>query len=388
MKLKSLCVLLVPVAALGTLCLWARFGDPAAGQGSASVQEAGTRSSIGTPPLSSDAPASSAEQVELHAAVEQGILSGGFRGNGRDQLVAQVTNRGAGILRVKVEAGQMFEAGRNAMVVVRLTSTDVGPGRTVELPLQTVALRTSNRLAEMPYRISYKRAARLEPLLEYAQSRLDLSIGAIQTATLALMENLPVSALAKFQPASGRLKSRFNTDAYRVDIFDLITALSALRDMGVPDSAIALTIDPQVRIEAMIEPLCRPVAIRYYGLTVDTEWAFWKRELLHGEPATRHYALYGIARFYPDVALEMLPRWAREAKTIGAYRLSAIQALADTQRPEAVPILNQLAEELGPDTELARAALGAALYLEQRLDQRAASRNSVAFRAAPSLSGF
>ena len=54
----------------------------------------------------------------------------------------------------------------------------------------------------------------------------------------------------------------------------------------------------------------------------------WKNELLNGDQGTRHYALYGIARFYPEIALQMLPNWAREKRTARVFRLAAVQALA------------------------------------------------------------
>ena len=227
-----------------------------------------------------------------------------------------------------------------------------------------------------------------DALIAFAQEHAEFSAGALQTAVLALQENLPLSAVSKFTPRAGELKSRFNTDAFRVEVADLIGALAALRELGVPDSAVAMTVDQQLKLEAMIEPLCRAAAMRYYELTPETEWAFWKSELLEGEPTTRHYALHGIARFYPEVAIEMLPKWARETKTSPVFRLSALQALADTQRPEALPILRQLADELGVETELGRTAATAAESLDQQLASLATKQASVGFRVPAKNAGF
>jgi len=138
----------------------------------------------------------------------------------------------------------------------------------------------------------------------------------------------------------------------------------------------------------MIEPLCRAAAMRYYRITAETEWDFWRRELLQGEPSTRHYALYGIARFYPEIAIDMLPKWAREAKTNAVFRLTALQALADTQRPEALPVLRQLADELGPHTQLGRAALGAAQFLDQHLATNSSKQVSLTFRTGGNIGRF
>ena len=246
----------------------------------------------------------------------------------------------------------------------------------------------SNKVGSAQYVITYNHVPRIELFLTYVQDHLELSPSAIQTAIFALNENLPLSSVAKFASGASELESRFNTDAFRVQTYDIITALGALREIGITESDVVMTLDPQLRIEAMIEPLCRPAAMRYYGIASEHEWAYWKKELLSGEPATRHYALYGIARFYPDTAIEMLPKWAMEKKTTPIFRLAALQALADTQRPEAVSILKRLSEDLGRETELGRAALGAAMALDQRLTQVANMKNAVAFRATPVLTQF
>jgi hypothetical protein len=123
----------------------------------------------------------------------------------------------------------------------------------------------------------------------------------------------------------------------------------------------------------MIDPAAHAMAISYYKITPETEWDYWKTELSVGNTSTRHYALYGIARFYPDVALDMLPKWARETRTSTIFRLSAIQALAETDRTEALPILRQLSDELGRYSELGRAANNAAQYLDRHLNKVASN---------------
>ena len=394
MNAKALAVVLAPVIAAGGYLVWPQSGQPAMQSPSmaqaaivalAAVSALSSHESAAPAPLA-DAPA---EPVDLQAAIEQGRIKAEFSGNGREAMRATPSNTGATTLQARVEVGLVFESGRNAVVVARPTEVEIEPGKTVQATFQTAATRSGNSLGNAPYVITYNHVPRVELLLTYAQDHLELSAGAIQTAILALNENLPLSSVAKFTPGASELESRFNTDAFRVETYDIITALGALREMGVADSTIAMTLDPQLRIEAMIEPLSRPVAMRYYGISGADEWSYWKTELLSGAPATRHYALYGIARFYPDVAIDMLPKWALETKTNSVFRLSALQALAETQRPEAVSILNRLAENLGRETELGRAARGAALALDQRLSQLATVKNAaIAFRASPVLTQF
>ena len=330
-----------------------------------------------------------AEIVDIQTAIQQNRIRAEFRGNGRESLSGTLSNTDAKPLKVRSEVGLVLESGKNAVVLVRPLEVEVEAGKSTEATFLTAAIRSSNRVEELSYQVTANHVPRIELFLTYVQDHLELSPAAIQTAILALNENLPLRSVAKFTAAGSELKSRFNTDAFRVETHDIVTALTALRDMGVSDAAIAMTVDPQLRIEAMIEPLCRPVAMNYYGITPENEWNFWRDELLSGEPSTRHYALYGIARFYPEIAVEMLPKWACEAKTSPVLRLAALQALAETQKPEAVAILNVLVEVLGRETELGRAAAGAALALDQRLAQIASVRSStVAFRASSAVTRF
>jgi hypothetical protein len=379
MNVKALSAVIIPMVAVGAYCLW-----PAnSGIGPGSI--AGAEAPVAQGDAGSALPA---EIVDLDVAIEQGVVSAELTGNGRDRLAAVVKNHGKVPLKLTVPVAQTFESGKNLLIAVRPAEVEVRPGRTAEMPIQTSAVRSSNKVLRGIYEVSRQTVPRIELFLTYVQQHPELSAGSIQTAILALTDNLPLSAVAKFQMAGGGLPSRFNTDAFRVETNDIIAALGALKEMGMPDFQIAMTIDPQLRIEAMIDPLSRPIAMRYYGIAPEAEWDFWKRELLQGEPTTRHYALYGIARFYPEVALEMLPRWVRETRTNPVYRLSAAQALADTQKPEALTILRKLAEELGTHTSLGIAANSAAEHLDYRLAQLAESRTTVAFRSSAERARF
>jgi len=326
------------------------------------------------------------ELAELQTAVDQGLLKASFVGNGRDTVRATMLNRSKNKLTVQVEAGQVFEAGLNSMVLIRPDTIELEGGATAEATFHAASTRCANKVSEQTYKLSYARVPKLDMLIVYAQAHPEVSAAAIQTAILAVTENLPLSAVAKFPTLGAELKSRFNTDAFRVETFDILSALTALRESGLPDQSIALAIDPQLRIEAMIDPLCRSTAMRYYGISGSTEWEYWRRELLEGDMSTRHYALYGIARFYPETALEMLPKWAREERTTPIFRLAAVQALSETRRAEALTLLRQLADELGARTELGRAALGAAEALEVRLAEQAAKQPALTFRNGNTLS--
>ena len=140
--------------------------------------------------------------------------------------------------------------------------------------------------------------------------------------------------------------------------------------------------DPQLKIEAMIDPLSHAAALHYYNIPTDKEWAYWRDELQSGDASTRHYALYGIGRYFPDVAMEMLPTWARTRHLSTLYRTSAIQAMAETHRPEAISVLQGLVSEFGAATELGESARKSIAYLENQRATLPAASNLVEFRVS------
>lgn len=327
------------------------------------------------------------EAADFMSAVEQGTLVASLRGNGRDTVAANLRNNSPTPLRIHIAAGQVLESGRNSVLVLRAVDADLLPAESRDIGIATVAIRSTNKLGTSTYKPTYQNAPRIETFLTWVAEHPELATPAAQTAVLALSENLPLSAFAKFAPTNGTAH-KAETDAFRVETADILGALTALRESGIKIAGLVLGADPQLRIESMIEPLSRESAKRYYGISEEREWDFWKTELLTGDQGTRHYALFGIARFYPEVALDMLPKWAREAKTHPVYRMAAVQALADTQRADALPLLRQLSTELGPDTDLGKAATQAANYLDQRLNQLAMQTPVLAFRGKNSVSGF
>jgi hypothetical protein len=316
-----------------------------------------------------DVAALKAEEIEFSPAILQGKIQVNFVGNGRERMRMTASNQGERTMILKVNEGQILANSNSRVVVVRPGSVLINPGETVMLDLRTAALSSGNKVMPAVYTPSPATEPKLAALLAHVKSHPEMSAGTIQTAVLALTENLPVSAFAKFARPDGDMPSRFDTTPFKVEVSDLICALTALRNIGVPDSQLALTIDPQLKSEAMIDPLAHAYAMQYYHIPFQNEWSYWKQELLQGDPALRHYALYGIARFYPDVALQMLPNWARARSLSPVFRLSAVRAIVETQRTEALSVLHQFEHEFGSKTELGKSAREAAGYLDARLNQ-------------------
>ena len=325
---------------------------------------------------------------DLATALQDGVLTAEFRGNGRERLRMMGTNRSKQVVRLSVPAGQTFQSANGSVVVLRARTLDFQPGESRLEDFATLATASTNRVTDGTYVSSSTPQPKLQALLEFLSDHPEVSTAAAQTAALALLENLPAPAFAKFTETGNDLPNQWDTTAFKVETADIIQALSILRQMGIPDEQLAITVDPQTKIEAMIDPLAHAIAMRHYGIKPEGEWAYWKHELLEGDESTRHYALHGIARYFPDVALPMLPRWAREPRTSQVFRVVAIQALAETQRMEALPVLKALELELGPETDLGRTAREAAGYLSASLNKASKQppgKTAVAFRttAAP-----
>ena len=329
--------------------------------------------------------------LDFATALRDGRIRAEFKSNGKDKLALTAHNIGVQPLRLRLAAGQLFVSTNDKSTITLLRSREINlaaNGHTIE-ELQTAATASSNSLAACEYSISIATLPMLAPLFSHLEKHPEISAAVAQTCVLALTENLPLSAFAKFPQPTGGIAIG-EAKAFKTDTVDIIGALSVLRDLGL-DQQLALTIDPQLKIEAMIDPASHADALRYYR--IGDEWAYWKHELLEGDGSTRHYALYGIARFFPDVALQMLPKWAREPRTNQVYRVSAVQALAETRRQEALPILRALEQEFGAETELGKTARTAADYLDAQFSKsakiavafRTSSKNTVAQQQPPQM---
>lgn len=307
--------------------------------------------------------------VEIADAANTG-LECAFFGNGREKLLVRLRNPTFKAWRVGVGRGTLLENATASVIVLFNAQSDVAPGEEKTLALQSAALSAANPLLEGDFSLADRRLPKIAPLLDYLASHREISRQAIQTAILVLTENLPLGAFAKFTQKGGQVAEALGTEAFKADVGDILQALSLLRAVGCRTEELAISIDPQLKIEAMIEPKTKPIAMAHYQIDPKEEWTYWKNELLQGEASTRHYAFYGIARFYPQTALKMLPQWASDPKVDSVYRLSAIRALGEISMPETVVLLEKLVSECGSQTELGKAAQQALESARKRLADR------------------
>jgi hypothetical protein len=285
-----------------------------------------------------------------------------FERTGAHTLQVRVTNKGKEPFAIRCKAGDVLDGERSqSVVLLKSFEADVQPGETKVQDLPVVATKSANPGDHGRFTSSSKQQANLAPLIHYFESNPTTPIGAVQAAALAITEDAPVDLFARF-PRSGDPVAT-PVENFKVDTVELVAAIQLLRDIGIESSKLAS--DPQLKIEAMIDPQAHAGAMKYYGIEAEAEWAYWRHQLLEGDPGTRHYALYGIARFYPDVALQMMPKWALEQRTAPHYRRAAIGALALTRRTEAGDILRTLERDLAQESELVQKVNPALRYLEQ-----------------------
>lgn len=284
-----------------------------------------------------------------------------FERIGFNTLHVSATNKTAKPVQVSYKAGDVFDGAKTQLVLLKSFAIEVPPGRTEAQDLPVAAIRSVNPGDKGRFSSSSKTQGNLAPLLRHLEANPAVSTGAVQAAVLAITEDAPVDLFARFpRPADPSGKT---VEDFKIDTVEMIAAAQLLRDIGVSSST--LSSDPQLKIEAMIDPKAHASAMKYYGIDAESEWQYWRNELLEGDPRTRHYALYGIARFYPDVALQMMPKWALEQRTAPHYRRAAIGALALTHRSEAGSILRALERDLSQTDELAQNVGPALRYLEQ-----------------------
>lgn len=325
--------------------------------------------------------------ISLNDALGREWITVSYRGNGRDKLVATVQSRTDRPLQLSVPAGTLFESRDHLqqVVLVRTDTSAIGPRETRSVNWITAATRASNQVGNHDFIVRPGRLTQLDALLGHLERTPEVSVEAIQTAVLVILENPPLASFAKFTLVSGVQPGAAPStvpDTFKVSTLDIIFALTLLKEISHPQRDLLLAHEPQLKIEAMIDPLAHAAAMRYYGLTGDNEWGFWRDELLNGDVSTRHYSLYGIARYFPDVALQMLPQWAREKSQPHIMRLAAISSLAETGRVEAISVLQQLAYEFEASSDLSQTAKAAIGFLENRRDQQQSAKPRVEFKDA------
>ncbi len=380
-KVPFACAFAVTSLPLALVVMARSAASPAAGGKSPAPSVAAPAALVANVTANPVAPAADAVEISLSDALGRHWIKAQYQGNGHSEIKATFSSQRTTPLRVTVSSGTIFETAdlRGQMVVARGQGIDLPAGSTRAAWLEAAATRSANGLKPTAYRLCPDTLPILTNLFTQVDQSPELSRETVQTAVLLLTENAPLGLFAKFALLSGDAPAAHAPTAYQVNTGEILAAFGLLKDAGYPRADLVAAQEPQLKIEAMIDPLAHAAALHYYNFSTDAEWAYWRNELQSGDLSTRHYALYGIGRYYPEVALQMLPDWARAGQLSKLMRNSAIQAMAETHRPEAISVLQELVSEFGAATEMGQSARKAIAYLEV---QRAApaSNSPVEFK--------
>ncbi len=287
-----------------------------------------------------------------------------FMANGQDQLMVKVTNSNSEDTVYQIRAGQVFEGGPNTIVTLEPVQLDVKANGQNETMVRTAALRLDNEMLDQVYRISPQEVNDVEKLI--AASTPETEPEVLQTAILLVAENPELESIASFKLSDMPAED----GAFKVGLAEILRALKLIQSAQIDTTPLLVANDERLKTEALVNRTVKEEADEYFGITQAERWAYWQSMLTEGDPRYRHYALFGIGRQFPDIALEMMPKWIQQSKLPMHYRTSAIHALAQTHRQEAAELLNNLNRQMPEaDAELKEAFRRARVYLRAQLEK-------------------
>lgn len=296
-------------------------------------------------------------------------LTAAFESNGMDRLDIRVVNSGATAASYKLKAGTQFQSGATLVMTIEGFESEVGAGETVKASVRTVPLRTTNDQQLAACRQVVSPDSRLDPLVDAVNGGLEVvEPKVLATAALLIAQDPPLSEIASFPTMAGSRDGGVQKapEAMQASAAQLLDALLLLKSIGADVSAVGIATDPQFKLEVLVKPDTNQAARQFFGIEDrSAHWAFWKDTILNGDPRLKHYGLYGIGRFFPEVAASMMPAWASDRRVLPTYRLSAVYALGFAGTPEARVALEALSRKFPPQTNMGRAVEESLAYLDR-----------------------
>ncbi len=286
-----------------------------------------------------------------------------FVSNGSTRLRLKAENPTDTEHMVSIPRGTPFESVSSLVVTLEPIEAEMVPGGSAELEVRAAALRPENAAGDAVYTRASGGVEQLQPIFEIIAADAQVPQPVVQLAILIVMENPPLSALAGFPTLEDDLPVQADFSEFSTDAPQLLAALALLKNAGVDIARYQVGASDQLRLETMVKPATRPMAQEVYGLKGEAEWDFWKSTLTEGDARLRHYALYGIGRFYPSIAVTMMPEWADNPRLLPAYRLAAVYSLGMSGSQDAYPVLEAMAARYPPGSTLAGAVSESLNYL-------------------------
>ncbi len=308
------------------------------------------------------------ERIIAQQAAEEAELVATFRSSGDDSLILQLVNQKTVADRFELAAGTVFQSFGSFILLIDPLNHSIEPGDTREINLRVVPLGLDNQVADGAYRQIEDIPEQLQPLAKAIQGSISWKEEDLRLAAIILFNNPALGEVADFPVAESIIQTNSDTPAAaRRSALELINALLLLKDLGIDTAGLKLAGDTQLQLETMVKENSNLIARKFYGLENRLQhWNYWKSILVKGDGRFRHYSLYGIGRFFPDVALKMMPDWAKNRRITPIYRLSAVYALGLTEKTEALQQLESLSKRYPPVTNMGRATREAARYIQSK----------------------
>ena len=172
-------------------------------------------------------------ELNMTTAVQQGVIECLWRGNGKDRLVMDARNRSVHPLWVHLDAGQLLASDDSTVVVVKSQTLEFAPGAERHEEFATVATSAANKVGGAEFHLSAGTLPDMDKLLAYAAAHPDLKPVPMQTATLILTENLPLSAFAKFNEITAGAECIHESEDFKAETGDILAALTIIKEMGI-----------------------------------------------------------------------------------------------------------------------------------------------------------
>ncbi len=205
----------------------------------------------------------------VEAAHREGVTLR-FAGNGRDLVNLSVANASDASRKLDIPAGLICKAnGGAAFVLLRAAHIDVGSHAVSDAQIPAAALSSRDSpIANAVLDPQSDSDPRLVPLLTYLETKPDVPRATSQLIVLALLENIDFAHWLQFVSAPvGGAPAGAQRRPDPSEIVQAIDAIGVLRAIR-PGKEFALATDPELKLLALRNPICRPKAMQLYGMII------------------------------------------------------------------------------------------------------------------------
>jgi len=195
-----------------------------------------------------------------------------LRSNGRDEIIAEITNASDKTVTTEIPAGLVCKlAGPDGgkVVTLRAAPMTIAAGGSVEFLIPAAALSGKIPAAMHDCTTTGESARNLAPLLAWLALHPDVPRSTAQLAVLSLMEDITFPQWRNFLLAAQPNPAPAGQPA-AAEIVQAVDALGILREVA-PGKSPALATDAELKLRALRNPTTRAKAMQLYGITLPAD---------------------------------------------------------------------------------------------------------------------